>query len=363
MRLPSSRFTVLGLALTSCLSFSCKPRASLEEKDPSREASGLKPANSGSEDADPAIELERLRLSNQETLNTLQIESIANEKRLLELSNELTRISIQLNDQGLSDADRMKYQSQQTSFQSDRTKLEQTQQVLKAKIAALKPKVEDIDTRIITLADELELLSPEEAKALWPRIKSLSKEISELKNLQVSGGSGTTPTPSVTPTTTPTTTPSPTLPKGTLSSVSYNFYYEEVGVKKDCIDIAAASVQSAASTIAAPCAAGRKSQVFKLENFADQSFRMIAQHSNLCLYVVAAAKTANAALEQHSCSDPTQVVNAMIFKFREIDTDKGTFKLQNLNSNLCLKINTDGRIIQGECNVSFTLFQTSTVSP
>jgi hypothetical protein len=53
----------------------------------------------------------------------------------------------------------------------------------------------------------------------------------------------------------------------------------------------------------------------------------------------------------------------MIFKYREIDSEKGTFKLQNVNSNLCLKINTDGKIIQGDCNINFTLLESSRLTP
>ena len=352
-RLPSIvAFTLLLLAWNA----GCKPRASLDTETRKGQGDGTKvPEN----DEDPAVLLERLRLSNQDTLAQLQIMVIANDKRLLEITSAQNKLTAQLGANNLSEADRTKYTGQQTELQKERDTLEATQTSLKDRLAKIRPKVADIDQRIIALAEELEQLTPEEIPSIRPKIQGISEEISVLK-ASVSGaptagtGTGTNgPNPN---------TSAPTLPKGTLSTTGYIFYYEEPNVKKDCLDLPADNTQAGASVIAYPCTAGRKTQSFRLENFADQSFRMIDNANGLCVYVVGAAKTAGAGIEMHACADPNQTPNAMIFRFREIDTDKQTFKIQNALSSLCWKINSDGRIIQGDCNTNFTLFQSATVS-
>ena len=123
--------------------------------------------------------------------------------------------------------------------------------------------------------------------------------------------------------------------------------------KSDCIDVSLQSTAEGANTIAYPCA-NRSNQVFTLELLESKYFRMIASHSGKCLYVANASIEDGANIEQRSCKRNGD--SSELFRFYD-KVGEYDFKIQNLRSGKCFKIQTDGNLIQDDCAVRYTLFR------
>ncbi|MFW7381136.1 MAG: ricin-type beta-trefoil lectin domain protein [Oligoflexus sp.] len=122
--------------------------------------------------------------------------------------------------------------------------------------------------------------------------------------------------------------------------------------QSDCIDVVNASTADGANVVAYPCNLAAN-QRFDVEQVSTDSFRFVAKHSNKCLYVEGASTANGANIQQLSCrrnGDTSEL-------FRFADTNGFDFKLQNVRSGKCLKIQANGNIVQDDCATSYTLFR------
>ena len=167
--------------------------------------------------------------------------------------------------------------------------------------------------------------------------------------VKTSSGQTTTPqqTASTSSGTTSTQTNTATSNPTTNATEKHLIFYNS-----DCLSIGDNSTTEGALVYAKPCSNSSSQQVTaETEN---GSYRFVFQNSQKCLYVQGASSSDGAALQQLTCRRNGD--SSELFQFAE-PQNTYDFKLKNVKSGLCLKINTDGKILQSNCATNYTLFR------
>ncbi|MDQ3232811.1 MAG: RICIN domain-containing protein, partial [Pseudobdellovibrionaceae bacterium] len=129
----------------------------------------------------------------------------------------------------------------------------------------------------------------------------------------------------------------------------YGFRYADPAkVKNDCLGVPAGSTLDNVQLTSTPCSATAQNQQFTVLDPANQFFFIKPRLSNKCMSVVSNAE--NAAVVQKTCTNTTD----QSWEFFVRGTAE--FRLRNQFSGKCLKIQADGKLIQGDCNLNSTYF-------
>ncbi len=277
-------------------------------------------------------EIDRLKKQKQSDSDALNKERSTTQDQVNTLQVEIEKLSQELSaNQKLSAEERQKIQTQLDDARRQKELAEQRQKELADKQAQL----------------EKDLAAAKAAQANSANTNN-STSSSGAKPVSTTGGSApsTTSTPKPTSTSTPTTPPANNL--GTPSTTKHEIFYNT-----DCLAIGDGSSTEGALVYAKPCQK-LASQTLAYEKLSNNTYRFIFQNSQKCLYVQGASSAEGAALQQLSCRRNGDTSELFVFADPANTYD---FKLKNVRSGLCLKIASDGKIIQGNCATNYTIFR------
>jgi hypothetical protein len=129
----------------------------------------------------------------------------------------------------------------------------------------------------------------------------------------------------------------------------YGFKYAHPNrVKNDCLSIPGNSTLDNVQVRSAPCVTGAQNQQFMIPDPVPTYFSIKPALSNKCLTVVSSAESA-AVVQRSRTGTSDQSWEFFIRGAAEL-------RLRNQFSCKCFKIQADGKIIQGDCNLSSTYF-------
>jgi hypothetical protein len=136
---------------------------------------------------------------------------------------------------------------------------------------------------------------------------------------------------------------------GTATGKIYGFKYADPNkAKNDCLGIPGGSTLENVQLTSAPCVTAAQNQQFTVLDPANTFFSIRPRLSNKCLSVI--NTTEGAAVVQKTCTNTTD--QSWEFFVR----GAAEFRLRNQFSGKCLKIQADGKIVQGDCNLNSTYF-------
>jgi len=247
-----------------------------------------------------------------DVIRRMEAERLASENRSQQIAAEITRLENLL-------------KSSQTESSDQRKELQAELDKMKTEREAEAKRLADLEADQKKLQDDLDAAKKEN--------EQLKKQIETGNNTNTGGTVNT---------------------GGQTGTVMQNrvlFY------KTDCVDVVDASTADGANIVAFPCNKSSNQQ-FNVETVANNTFRFVAKHSNKCMYVQGASTANGANIQQLSCrrnGDTSEL-------FRFADVNGFDFKLQNVRSGKCLKIQANGNLVQDDCATNYTLLRWATGS-
>ncbi len=270
------------------------------------------------------LSLERQRLTTEKKQVEDQIELLREEIAATEISNqeERTRLMAELEEAQTSQ------KTLEDMLKENEDKLEAAQkeiEELDAEVKRLNAKIDEMQARIDTLEAELAAEKAKNAAKQDDTVKTddTQDETKDGDEAATSVGEDTT---------------------------NYIFRYAQ---GNDCLEVANSSVANNVQIMALPCNTAARNQHFAAPTAKTEVFFILkARHSAKCVAIDANAKNMeNAPVKQQSC-DLSADEHYWEFYVRG-DKD---FRLRNKASGKCLKIASDGKVVQGDCDTNYTFF-------
>jgi predicted nucleic acid-binding Zn-ribbon protein len=300
-------------------------------------------------------ELDRLRAERDDKIDELRDQSSEQAVKITELNLERD----QLNDQ--KTRLEQDIESLRTQLTQNQTLTAQQKTTMEAQLAALQNEKNLNDAKL--KSNEAELTKAmERIKELNTEVTNLKAEISrlnsriiELENQLAAERAKNATTTQSAPASTATTPSTSTSTTTTGAAKTYSTF--RYIAKADCLAIPGASTADNTQLSALPCAAAN-TQHFETPNSATSTFfSIISRSSEKCVGLIAGAGTTeNAAVVQKSC-----VNGAADQQWEFFVRGEANFRLRNLASGKCMKIQADGKIVQGDCATNATYFSWSRV--
>jgi hypothetical protein len=308
MKTTFGRNLVVVLSL-NLLTLACGQRTS---DTPSLGVAAQNAANSN----DRTAELEKLIRDQSEALTKLSTDKATLQEKANSLDSQIKALNDQLT------TNRTLTEQQKVDMQKQITEL-QTQK------AALDKQIIELTTKNADLQKQLDQAKLENER--------LQRDLNTAR--AAANNTATAPAAS---TTTGTAT-------GTATGKLYGFKYADPNkVKNDCLGIPGGSTLDNAQLTSAPCVTAAQNQQFTVLGPANTFFSIKPRLSNKCLSV--ANTVEGTAVVQKTCTNTTD--QSWEFFVR----GAAEFRLRNQYSGKCLKIQADGKIIQGDCNLNSTYF-------
>ncbi|HET9236812.1 MAG TPA: RICIN domain-containing protein [Oligoflexus sp.] len=295
---------VLVVLSLNMLALACGQRTS---DTPTLGVSAQQAANSN----DRTAELEKLIRDQSEALTKLSTDKATLKERADGLDAQIKNLNEQLaTNKTLTETQKTEMQAKITKLESDKTSLEK--------------QIAELDAKNKQLTTDLNNAKLENDR--------LQREL----NAARAAANNTAAAPAATTTT-------------ITGSKLYGFKYADPNkVKNDCLGIPGNSTLDNVQMTSAPCVTGAQNQQFAIPDPVPTFFTIKPRLSAKCLTVISAAE--NAAVVQRSCTNTTD--QSWEFFVR----GAAEFRLRNQFSGKCLKIQADGKIIQGDCNLNSTYF-------
>jgi hypothetical protein len=305
MKATLARNLVVVLSL-NMLALACGQRTS---DTPTLGVSAQQAANSN----DRTAELEKLIRDQGEALTKLSTEKATLKERADNLDSQIKGLNEQLaSNKTLTEAQRTEMQAKITKLESEK--------------ADLTKAMADLDMKNKQLQAELDRAKLEN--------QSLQRQLNEAR----AAASNTATAPATTTTT------------AAAGSKFHGFrYYDPTGKVNDCLGVPGNSTLENVQLTSSPCVNGAQSQTFAMPDPVPTFFALRSRLSNKCVAVISGAE--NAAVVQRTCTGGTD--QAWEFFVRGATE----FRLRNQFSGKCLKIQSDGKMIQGDCNTNSTYFR------
>lgn len=308
MKAMSSRNLMMILSL-NVLALACGQRTS---ETPTLGNSGLGlPAQQAANDPnDRTAELEKLIRDQSEALTKLSTDKATLQERASSLDSQIKALSDQL-------------ESNKTLTEQQKLDMQKQINDLTTQKVALEKQITDLNTKNTDLQKQLDAAKAENAR--------LERELAAAKASQPAANN-----------TAPTTNTAAT-------GKFYGFRYADPNkVKNDCLTVPGGSTADNVQLTSAPCSTTAQNQQYTVLDPANQFFFIKPRLSNKCMSVVSTAE--NAAVVQKTCTNTTD--QSWEFFVR----GSAEFRLRNQFSGKCLKIQADGKMIQGDCNLNSTYF-------
>jgi hypothetical protein len=304
MKATFGRNLVVVLSL-NMLALACGQRAS---DTPTLGVSAQQAATSN----DRTAELEKLIRDQSEALTKLSTDKATLQERANSLDSQIKALNDQLtSNKTLTEQQKVDMQKQITDLQTQK--------------AALDKQILELQTKNTELTNELN-----RAKLENERLQR------ELNAARAAAANTTAAAPAATTAT-------------VTGSKMYGFKYADPNkVKNDCLGIPGNSTLDNVQMTSVPCVTGAQNQHFAIPDPVPTFFTIKPRLSAKCLTVMSAAE--NAAVVQRTCTNTTD--QSWEFFVR----GAAEFRLRNQFSGKCLKIQADGKIIQGDCNLNSTYF-------
>ncbi len=305
MKATFGRNLVVVLSL-NLLALACGQRTS---ETPSLGVAAQNAANNN----DRTAELEKLIRDQSEALTRLSTDKATLQERANSLDSQIKALNDQLaSNKTLTEQQKVDMQKQITDLQTQKT--------------ALDKQISELTTKNADLQKQLD-----QAKAENDRLQR------ELNAARAAAANNTATTPAASTTT------------GTATAKLYGFKYADPNkVKNDCLTLPGNSTLDNVQITSAPCVTAAQNQQFTVLDPANTYFTIRPRLSNKCLSVASTAE--GAAVVQKTCTNTTD--QSWEFFVR----GAAEFRLRNQFSGKCLKIQADGKIIQGDCNLNSTYF-------
>lgn len=305
MKATLARNLVVVLSL-NMLALACGQRTS---ETPTLGVSAQQAANSN----DRTAELEKLIRDQGEALTKLSTEKATLKERADNLDSQIKNLNEQL--------------------ASNKTLTETQKAEMLAKIAKLESDKADLTKAMADLDAKNKQLQADLDKAKLEN-ERLQRALNEARaaNNTASAPAATTTTPAA------------------AGSKFHGFrYFDQTGKANDCLGIPGNSTTENVQLTASPCVTGAQSQTFAMPDPVPTFFAMRSRLSNKCVAVISSAE--NAAVVQRTCTGG----NDQAWEFFVRGATE--FRLRNQFSGKCLKIQSDGKMIQGDCNTNSTYFR------
>ena len=260
---------------------------------------------------DRTAELEKLIRDQSEALTKLSTDKATLQERANSLDSQIKALNEQLaSNKTLTEQQKVDMQKQITDLQTQKT--------------ALDKQILELQTKNTELTNELNKAKLENER--------LQREL----NAARAAANNTAAAPAATTTT-------------VTGTKIYGFKYADPNkVKNDCLSIPGNSTLDNVQATSAPCVTGAQNQQYVIPDPVPTFFTIKPRLSAKCLTVVSSAESA--AVVQKSCTGTTD--QSWEFFVR----GAAEFRLRNQFSGKCLKIQADGKIIQGDCNLNSTYF-------
>ncbi|MCX6128018.1 MAG: RICIN domain-containing protein [Proteobacteria bacterium] len=293
----------------------------------SGESPSLKPdsnaaANIKADNEEKTKDLEKLIRDQSSALDKLNQDKTGLQERSVVLDSKIKELSGELeNNKTLTEA-----QKKQLVLQIDQNKAEKEN---------LQKSIDDLNKRNAELQKQLEAVKAANTK--------LQNELNTAK--QQAGA-------------TPVAAGASAKTAGTATVATLGFYTfkyaDPAKLKNDCLTVPGDSTVENVQILSSICTPGSTSQHFlAVDSTVNNFFQIIGRHSAKCLTV--SSLTENTSVQQRTCLGGDD--QTWEFYVRG-DLD---FRLRNKASGKCMKIQFDGKIVQGDCQTNYSFFNWSSV--
>ncbi|WP_176736565.1 RICIN domain-containing protein [Oligoflexus tunisiensis] len=264
------------------------------------------------DDEDRFAELEKLIRDQSEALTKLSTDKSTLQEKSNNLEAQIKALTEQL-------------ESNRTLTETQKTEMQKQITDLQAQKATLDKQITELNARNAELQKQLDAAKAENAR--------LERELAAAKAAAANGVA----------TSTSTTTPS------AAASQFHGFRYADPDkVKNDCLGVPGGSTVDNVQLTSSACSTTALNQQFAVLDPANQYFFIKPRLSNKCMSVI--SSTEGTAVVQKTCTNTTD--QSWEFFVR----GSTEFRIRNQFSGKCLKVLTDGKLVQGDCNLNSTYF-------
>jgi hypothetical protein len=319
MKLHSGRNTICFLSLV-IVSFSACGRRSAET--PALGNSGLgMPASQQAVSSDRSAELEKLIRDQSDALTKLSTDKATLTERAASLDTQIKTLTSDLaSNKTLTDAQKAEMTKTIAALQAEKDNLNKQMKEMTDKNAALQKQLDDTRAQNATLQRQLEAA----------RVAQQAQQAS----------TATAPTAVKTAST-------------TTATSFYKFRYVDAArVKNDCLDVPSGNTADGVQLISFPCNTASMNQMYVIDSPVNTFFMIKPRLSGKC--ITASSSLEGAAVIQKTCTN-TQDQTWEFFVRGQTE-----YRLRNQFSGKCLKIQSDGKIIQGDCSTNSSYFTSLT---